>query len=361
MPGQARELEEQRQLDRAGVLELVDHQQVQLVVQYLGHLGHVQQFEQQVLLVGEVHHPHGQLALAVVRQGCRADAEHALKVGADVGMQLRMGVAGAGQHLDGLGQVHEGLFGLGFGESNPLRPDPVVLPQSPVKLFDGLQVALGVLLPRCLGRLPQLGQGASDLDLQVLRQAGAQGLREMRQQIVRVGLGKAGQLLGCDVVAAGLGHQAGDVLGPVLDAQPVGQGRDLLDLLATHGRLDGFADQLTGLRLVQHLLTGGQARFERKALQQVAAHAIDGADPGLAHGVGQIVAAGTEQVLAHALTQLGGGLLGEGGGDHTRGTHLQGGQQIPQGVHQGVGLAAAGAGADEGQAHWSSPQPARVR
>jgi hypothetical protein len=51
-------------------------------------------------------------------------------------------------------------------------------------------------------------------------------------------------------------------------------------------RVDGLAQQLAGPGLVQHALFGRQARFERKALQQAAAHAVDRADARRPDGIG---------------------------------------------------------------------------
>ena len=126
-------------------------------------------------------------------------------------------------------------------------------------------------------------------------------------------------------------------------------------------RVDGLAQQLACPRFVEHALFGRQPGLEGKALQEAAAHAVDGADARGTDRHRAVVVALLDEEAADALTQFRRGAVGEGGRQHACGSNPTPLEFLEKQLGQPVCLAAAGSSADETDtaAHCPAPQPAR--
>jgi hypothetical protein len=111
------------------------------------------------------------------------------------------------------------------------------------------------------------------------------------------------------------------------------------------------------------LLYDWHAGFECKPCQQVAADAVDCTDARLSDGGGQVVPAFEDEVRADPLSKLRGRGFGKRRRQDAGRAYPAVDQHIVQQFGEAIGLAAAGACADEAKrpAHASASQPASVR
>ena len=114
--------------------------------------------------------------------------------------------------------------------------------------------------------------------------------------------------------------------------------------------LGGLGPKVARLRIVDHLELRIDAYLEGVLAQDARGHGADGAHPGIVHLQRFLRKPLLAQKSADAVAQLGGGLHGEGNGEHlvdglqTAGRLLAGEQPVGDAPRQGEGLSRTGAG-----------------
>ena len=360
---QLRELDEDGELHGVGVLELVHQQELELVAEALAHLRVVEGMEHQLLHVGEV----DQAALGLDRleafEGLAGDVEERLDVGADVGLEGGVDVVSGGCRAHGRGPVVAFLGGFFLAQADPLDPGAVGAVQDAAGAAERLDVFLRAL---CRVRLEvDAGQrvvhGAEQLGLGIA----AGWIREMREQRIGVVGAHLHQCLRRDVVAAGGVGELFDHAEPVGHSQAAGDAVQGGDAVAVEHLVDGLVEEVGRVVEAHDVQLRRQAELEGESLQQSFAHAVHGADEGLADLLLEGVVAVVDQALAHLLLDLGRRLDGEGRGHHAARARAAGRQRLLEVLGEVVGLAAAGAGAGERDVgelagHCEGSQPVRA-
>ena len=120
--GKACQFQEQRELDWARVLKLVDHQQIEFFPEHSSDIRMVEQAEQLVLLIGKVENAEFLLESLIVRQGLGREIEHQCEVTSQVGVQPLMLGYPTGQFRNWLDGRPQARFRSLLGEFGPLAP-----------------------------------------------------------------------------------------------------------------------------------------------------------------------------------------------------------------------------------------------
>ena len=390
---QPAQLEEQLELDGGGVLELVDRQQAEAIPDgLLSPWTAADQLEGANLLIDEVDQPQIVLVLRVRVEGPGGRVHHQVDQLPRIGLQHRIGQQLVGdllgdsqqRSIHGLGvretrELPACLFGGGPGlghlrglrELRPSRPGGARgIGQVTAQLLEGVEMLAD---GRCSA--PGGGIGLGTKGLQSTVQPGQPGLPAIligggRQCCVPVllprGRGRGAQLVRSDAIGAGPAGEVSHVGAPGRGGA-VGEGRVLLAVVAgarqqvartgTRGRssvVDGGVERGLLPIGVQHLHVRGDPGVHGELAQQLPGHRVDGADHGAVDPGGGLGVAHLQQGAPHPVGELGGGLGGEGSGDQLGGLQAA---LDPLGdvVGEGVGLAGAGGGVDQGEGHRKSP------
>ena len=380
------EFEEEGELDGGGVLELVDREQPEAGGDRFPHPRRVLQQAQRLhLLVDEV--DQAQLALVglVGLERLRGDVEderdEVLQVLLPGGVLCEALADLERERLEGfLRRRPEGST----GQPQPARPRrPFTVPQGPLQPPQRLEIASCLVHAArrdrpALHRLPGLVHGGREIlrepldpRTQLMQPADAQilpGLGQLRRgaELLPGGGRRGPQVLGRqEVGACGVGHvlHAGapgllpaDEAGVPLVAVVLGAGEHRAP--AQPGRSGGAVDRRGESRLlrrvVEHPHLWGDPRVERVLGHQAPGDGVDGADQGAVDAARRLDLLTVQQCRAHPLGELVGGFDGEGGGDDLGGVQPCG-QTLGEQPGQGVCLAGAGRGVDQGEAHDASP------
>ena len=347
------------ELQGAGVLELVDEHQVDLLAQDVLDCRPAEQIQGHRLLVDEVDEPPLALVLCVGFERPGRKVEHEFDRAAQVLPQARMAFDAAG------GQPNRFVVLLrrhGRRVCGELRPGPPHQPAPGFQLREG-PVRRG--FDRLRGLRPVEWRGEEGLDGLLECRFDGRGvaclLLEVRQQPVRAARGTGAQIVGFDTVGPRQACELLDVVEPVEVVEAFRDGHQLGGGLAAgghrtvsviaaggHEARQRAAEGRVGSSLVEHLRLGRNAEIERELGHEVAADRVHGADPRGAEPLRQIDVALLEQARTHALPELRGRLHGERGGDDGLGADRRARRRdrALEVVHEAVRLAGAGARRD---------------
>ena len=95
-------LDEQGELNRAGVLKFIHKKKIKFVTQYVSDTFVVQQFQKQMLLISKIEHTKLSFTISVDGQCIGTQSEHLRQIVADVLMQSWMFSKSAGHIIDRL-------------------------------------------------------------------------------------------------------------------------------------------------------------------------------------------------------------------------------------------------------------------
>lgn len=332
-----RQGDEERELQWAGVLELVDINTINALRERGGKLRVLEQPKRQPLLVDEIDQAPCAFVRVIGQHRLSGAGENRLDIGADIGDEARMARENARRLTQGLKM---GVIGLGAAElrhSDPVAPDQIgglLAAKGLAQVVERSGRAFGQPIVVGIAR-EQVGRGSVQRAVEA----------RFRLAFVRRGRDPAKALDGaarerCEqlrrhVVGARLGDDVVDIVAPVaLDSpfevsQPatevVEPGRMARDRLVCR-LVEGFLLRV----LADDLRDGRETETERELLDQGAADAVDGADPRpeQTHSLSRKPA--FQQALANPLPQLFRRLDGECGrqnvfriaaGDHLRLDH----------------------------------------
>ncbi len=343
--GDVGELEEDRELERARVLELVDENQVDLAAETRPHLTALEQLEREHLLVGEVDGTPGALVVLVRAERARRDRVHEAAGRAEVLLQTRMPVVRRGGRDDGLTELRRFLRDPEVLEPPPIGPAQRQAAPHAAENALHLLDRLGGLLRRVDGeidRTEELAQRRRERTLEG-RTVGRRR-REEREQSVDAARGAALEGVGADAVGAGEGHDALDVPLPVprLVETPLHVGEPFGVVRGDDSRHRLAKGHRRGV-LVDHSEVGREAELEREVGDEPAADGVHGADPRRAETMRVLDPVRLEQPRPRALFQLGRGAVGERRGEHGVGPRAAVGDRLVQHARQPIGLPAPGA------------------
>jgi hypothetical protein len=122
LPGDARQAHEERELDRARVLKLIDQEELELFGQRFDDLGLVEKSEKQVLLIDEIDDTELALSLLIGIQRASGQGKDGVKIRGNVTPQARMGRISTCGFRHGLRDAPQLLLRSGLRELHPRFP-----------------------------------------------------------------------------------------------------------------------------------------------------------------------------------------------------------------------------------------------
>ena len=353
--GQGGQAGKEGELDGAGILEFIHHQQPQPGAQPVTGAGVLKGAQHQILLINEVQQAPCLLEGREGRHDVRRGGEQAADEGRDVGVK-----AGAFKDLGAIlpGRRQQGYFsypGIEIADPDPVRPGKGGSAQELIEPFQrGLQSPGGV--DHLATGLPGHPHGRAQTRLVDRCRAGWQFLKQSGDGV----FGKAPQVFRGKGVGAGLIDEAEHLALPVLPSQARRQGVQCRRDLRGQALIQGLIEQELLVAVGDHPLDGGEPQLETQLLQELAADAVHGADPRLVEERRQVGAAAGEQAGADPFQQLIRGAVGEGDGDQPFRAEPAGFEPGGDVLDDAVGLAGTGPGMAEGDGHDENPPRVRV-
>ncbi len=347
--GDVGETEEDRELERARVLELVDQHEVELAAETRARLGPIEELEREHLLVGEIDGAPRALVVLVGLQCAGRDRVDERAGGGEVGAQAGVAVVGGARrlgHQHTRPRLHADVERLGAPPIGPLQrqaaPELAEDGLGFVERFSGLLGGVDGEIDLVDEAGKAVGEGGFELRTVGLRVA------EEREQAVDAARGTARERIRADAIGARQRDDALDVALPIpLVVEASLHVGELLGLVGGHDARHRLAERHGRRTLVDHPEIGREAELERKVGDEAPADGVHRTDAGGAEAMRVLDPPRLQEPRPRALFQLGRGAIGERRREHGIGTRTAARDRVVQHAREAIGFAASRAGGDD--------------